>query len=320
MTESIGALIRNQEQDYISGSTTISKYVEFDMHENLEKIDAYLNSKHTSGSVDSMEREKPFFNIVTASVNIWYRATDIDRKNIKIRAGKRSDYIASFLATIKLHEWMRKNYFGAFLNDWGRSLARYGSSVVKFTERDGNLIPEVIPWNRLIVDQVSFEDAPVIEKLYLTEAQLRKRVVTHGYDKEQVEDLCEALTSRKTLDKRNKDSKNDMVEVYEIHGDLPLSNLTGKEEDEDTYTQQMHVISYVGVGRGKNREYEDFTLIKGKEKKHPYMITHLIKEDGRTLSIGAVEHLFEAQWMVNHTAKAIKDHLDIASKLIFQTM
>jgi hypothetical protein len=32
-----------------------------------------------------------------------------------------------------------------------------------------------------------------------------------------------------------------------------------------------------------------------------------------------VEHLFDAQWMVNHTAKNMKDTLDLASKLIFQT-
>lgn len=49
------------------------------------------------------------------------------------------------------------------------------------------------------------------------------------------------------------------------------------------------------------------------------MITHLIKEDGRSQGIGAVEHLFEAQWMMNHTVKSIKDQLDLASKLIFQT-
>jgi len=49
------------------------------------------------------------------------------------------------------------------------------------------------------------------------------------------------------------------------------------------------------------------------------MITHLIEEDNRSQAIGAVEHLFEAQWMNNHTAKGIKDHLDLASKLIFQT-
>src|SRR3990167_5876607 len=30
-------------------------------------------------------------------------------------------------------------------------------------------------------------------------------------------------------------------------------------------------------------------------------------------------HLFDAQWMKNHTVKQIKDYLDIASKLIMQT-
>ena len=37
------------------------------------------------------------------------------------------------------------------------------------------------------------------------------------------------------------------------------------------------------------------------------------------MGIGAIEHLFESQWMVNHSIKAIKDQLDLASKLIFQT-
>jgi hypothetical protein len=49
------------------------------------------------------------------------------------------------------------------------------------------------------------------------------------------------------------------------------------------------------------------------------MITHLIPEDGRTLSIGAVEHLFDAQWMQNHTVKNMKDTLDLSSKLVLQT-
>jgi hypothetical protein len=49
------------------------------------------------------------------------------------------------------------------------------------------------------------------------------------------------------------------------------------------------------------------------------MITHLIEEDGRTLAVGAVEDLFDAQWMQNHTIYQWKNQLDLASKLIFQT-
>jgi hypothetical protein len=303
-----------EETDYIAGNTMLSKYVNFSLAETVDKIDAYLNSKHISGETDSLGREKPFFNIVTAACNIWFRATDLDRKNIKIKATKSSDMIASFLATIHLQNWMQKENFGQFLNDWGRTLSRYGSAVVKFIESEGELHRMVIPWNRLIVDQINFDNDVVIEVLELTPAQLRKR---KGYDQEIVDKLIDSVVARETLGKNKKDNKINFIKLYEVHGELPLSYLTGKESDEDTYVQQMHVISYVA---GKERgTFDDYTLIKGKEAKNPYMITHLIEEDGRTLSIGAVESLFEAQWMANHTTKQIKDQLDLASKLIFQT-
>lgn len=314
MDETIYDLVRKAEQNDQQGSTTISKYVTFDMRENIEKIDAYLNSKHISGDTDDMGREKPFFNIVTAAVNIWYRATDIDRKNIRIKASKAGDTVLSFLGTVQLQQWMRKSNFGQFLNEWGRSLVRYGSTVIKFVEKDGELYAEVIPWNRLIVDPIDFDANPRIEVLELTPAQLRKR---EGYDQEIVEKLIETKVTRETMEGQNKDNRSEYIKIYEIHGELPLSFLTGKDKDDDTYVQQMHVISFV-EGKGKG-EFDDFTLVSGREAKDPYMITHLIREDGRTQGIGAVEHLFEAQWMVNHNAKMIKDQLDLASKLIFQT-
>lgn len=313
--------VREMETDDISGNTTISKYVTFSLRENIEKIDAYLNSKHISGELDSQGREKPFFNIVTAAVNIWYRATDIDRKNIRIRATKGKQVLTSFLATAKLQYWMRKSGFGAFLNDWGRSLARYGSSILKFVEKDGTLYAEVVPWNRMIVDPIDFENNLKIEILELTPSQLR---ANKYYNQKMVETLIQNLTTRKTTDgQQNKDNKAGYIKLYEVHGEMPVSwykKAKGQEVldgDDKKYTQQMHVISFIeGSEKGT---YEDYTLVCGYEKKDPYMITHLVKEDGRTQSIGAVEHLMEAQWMVNHSVKSIKDQLDLASKLIFQT-
>lgn len=314
-TKSIAELVRSNETKYISGSpTTISKWVEFDMYNNINRIEAYINSKHTTGDTDSMGRDKPFFNIVIAAVNVWYRATDIDRKNIRIKPTKLADTLGAMLATIHLQDYMRRDAFGVFLNDWGRSLARYGSTVLKFVEKNGELHSEVIPWNRLIVDVVDFDNDVVIEVLELTPAQLKKR---KGYDQEMVDNLLNALAVRQTLDKRNKDTKSDFIKVYEVHGDIALSYLTGNEKDDDEFCQQMHVISFVeSKQKGK---FDDFTLVKGKEKKNPYMITHLIKEDGRTQSIGAVENLFDAQWIQNWSVKTIKDQLELASKLIYQT-
>lgn len=312
----IGGLVREAENAFINGGGVLqSKYVTTDIYEDICKIDAYLNSKHISGETDAMGREKPFFNIVTATRNIWYRATDLDRKNVNVRATKSSHEVASLLATIHLQNWMRRENFGAFLNDWGIDLAGYNSSIVKFVEAEGKLHPMVVPWQRLIVDPIDFDANPKIEILELTEAQLYQR---KGYDKKMIEKLCDALTARETTDGADKDTKANYIKLYEVHGNLPLSYLTGKEKDKDEYVQQMHVISF--VASKEEGKFDDFTLYSGREEKDPYMLTCLLPNTDGSISLnGSVKTLFEAQWMMNHTVKSIKDQLDIASKLVFQT-
>ena len=139
--KNIYAFVRQQEYLYRSGATKISKYVNHSLSETVQTIYAYLNSKHISGEKDSLDRDKPFFNIVTAARNIWFRATDLDRKDIKIRETDSDHVISAFIATIKLHEWMRKERFGVFLNDWGLTMAGFGSAITKFVNKDGKLIP-----------------------------------------------------------------------------------------------------------------------------------------------------------------------------------
>lgn len=317
--ETICEIIRKAEQNYLTGNVALGKYVSWSMHDTIERIDAYLNSKHISGDQDALGRDKPFFNIVSAATNIWYRATDIDRKDIKFVPRSAKSIPLAFVANVMLQTWMDQNRFGQFLNSWGRALSAYGSAVVKFVEKDGDLIPTVVPWNRYIADPVQFDALPRIEKLYFTPAQLRRMP---QYDQQQVDELIEARVSRRTLDKQKKDIMAEFIEVYEVHGELDERLLDDEpdlnlEDKNIKYRQQMHVVSYV---EGKDKDgYEDFTLYKGKEGKDPYMITHLIEQDGRTLAIGAVEYLFEAQWMTNHTVKNMKDNLDLASRLIFQT-
>lgn len=327
MSKSLTEIVREAETNLTSNTVKLGKYVDWSMYETTEKIFAYLNSQHTTGPQDSLGRDKPFFNIVTSAVNIWYRATDLDRKDVVVLPDSIKNTAAAFLATVLLQEWMKKAAFGVFLNQWGRTLAQYGSAVVKFVEQNGELVASVIPWNRLIVDQIDFDSLPRIEKFYRTPAQLQDMAKPGhpnyaGYDKDQVAALVNAVSTRKTQNGEQQDNKSDFIELYEVHGNMSQAiykEAKGekvKDSDDDVFFQQMHVVSFVKDRQGK---YQDFTLYSGKEKKDPYMITHLIQEDGRTLAIGAVEYLFDAQWMQNHSIKAMKDQLDLASKLIFQT-
>jgi len=313
--KSIGGLVRELETNYISGTGTVtSKYVTEDLYEDVNKIDAYLNSKHISGETDSQGREKPFFNIVTAARNIYYRATDIDRHNAEVTPSKSTDVVETFLANVLLQEWMRKEKFGSFLNDWGMVLAGNNEAVVKFIEKDGKLHPMVMPWARLIVDPINFESNPVIEILELTEAELRQR----PYDQDVVEKLINASDARELTDHTQQDQKIGYIKLYEIHGNLPLSYLTGDDEDDLEYVQQMHVVSF--VASKEDGKFDDFDLYMGREERTPYKLTSLLPNPDGSISLnGSVKNLFEAQWMMNHTTKNIKDQLDVASKLIFQT-
>lgn len=323
-TQSVCEIVRKAEENFTTGATTISKYVQHNLHLTLEKIHAYLNSTHISGRTDSLSRVKPFFDIVTAAVNIWYRATDLDRKNIKFKTQKNKKQMQTFFANVLLADFMKKTNLGQFLNNWGLVLARYGSAVPKFVEKDGELICEAISWHNLIVDAISFDNNVVIEKLWLTPAQLRKN---KNYNQDFVKQLIDNISPRETMDNVQKDNKSEYIEVYEVHGELPLSLLKQvkgeeiEEKDDDIFVQQMHTVSFIAKREPDTKEeyFDEYTLYAGKEAKSPYMITHLIPEDGRTLGKGAVEHLFEAQFMINHTVKQIKDQLDLASKLLFQT-
>lgn len=306
--KSITKLVQERENTYINGSTSISKYVDYSQYETINTIEAYLNSKHISGLTDALGREKPFFNIVTAASNIWMRATDLDRKNIRFRATKIEHVIPVFLANAVLQDWMKINNFGTFLNDWGRTLARYGSTVTKFVEKDGELHIKVTPWNKLITDDIDFENNVKIFKFYFTPAQLRTNEV---YDQELVEKLIQTKRTRETLGGQTVNTLSDYIELYEVQGTLPESMLE-EDGDDNRYVEQIHILSL-------DIEDEDCTLYKGRLKKSQYHKADLIKEDGRALGIGAVEHLFQAQWMTNHSAKLIKDQLDLVSKIVFQT-
>lgn len=307
--QSIAQLTKERENTYINGRANISKYVDYSQYETISTIEAYLNSKHISGETDALGREKPFFNIVTAVSNIWMRATDIDRKNIRFRATKRAEVIPAFLSNCVLQNWMKEVNFGSFLNDWGRTLARYGSAVTKFVEKDNQLYINVTPWNKLITDQLDFESNVKIFKFYLTPAQLR---LNESYNQEVVKGLLETVQTRETLGNQTVDTLSDYIELYEVQGNLPLSMLTDKEKDDEIYTDQIHIISFAGKS-------QDFTLYKGKLAKQQYHKADLIKEDSRALGIGAVEHLFQAQWMANHSVKLYKDQMELISKVIFQT-
>lgn len=322
---SIGEIVRKQETDYRTGNAQISKYVNYSMHDIIEQCHAYINSKHLNGETDDLGRDRVFANIVVALRNIYFRATDTDTKNIKFRASNSKEVIPAILAKHFVREYMRKTSFRKFLNKWGLTKATYGSASIKAIESEGQLYLSVTSWLRHICDSIEYDPNPKIDLLELTQGQLRRRVQTHGYDPVQVDALISALTARETIDKNKKDNKSDYIKLYEMHLlGTRAQLLAGQrkpvtDSDQNIFVQQMHVISTVEKKEGRKTEYQDFTVFAAEEREDPYMLTHLIEEDGRSLAIGPVENALIPQWMFNHSMKLQKDTLDLANMLVWQT-
>jgi hypothetical protein len=311
-------LIQEQIEDYTSKKVTITDKYEFSQYETLQQIENFTHSRFGSGQNDSRGNPKPFFNITKGKVNIAVRATDLDRKDIRIKTADSDNYFRAFVASKFNHQLMKKMKMADYLNAWGERLPKYGSVVTKIVERKGNLDISVMDWMNFVCDPVDFDSAPQIEKLTLTVGQLRDKV-KEGWDEDAIEQLIDAKKEpRKTLRGKTVYEDPSYITVYELHGLLPIAYLKDKPKETDwkKYTRQMQVIAWQVNDK---KEREDFTLYKGKEKKTPYSISHWTKADGRTLGVGVVEDMFQPQIWHNYNIKKMKDQLDLASTTILAT-
>lgn len=302
------------------GETKFSEFVSQNMRADINKTEAYYNGQFTSGNTDADGRPKPFKNVSKPAVNIWYRAIHRNPNSLFIPGKGNKQQIASLLASIKFHEWMKEENVAQFLNKREYAMSKHGSVVIEVVEKGKKLIPSVLDWNNTFVDPIDFENNLKIKRLYLTPAQLKRN---KNYNKEMVDELCENLQSRETAEGQTKDNKANYIEIFEVHGELPnslLKKFKGEEpddEDYENYSLQMHVVAFQAKNKD-SKEFNDYTLFAGPKKNETLFLHKLIDEDGKTYPGGAVYQLFEAQWMINDTEKMIRDHLLITSKAIFQ--
>ena len=104
---SIYEFVKEARDNYRSETIDITDGLEFSQYETLRIIELYHNSKFTTGSKDTLGREKPFYNICKFRVNVAVRATDLDTKDVTIQADSAGHYAQSFLLTLKNRNWMK---------------------------------------------------------------------------------------------------------------------------------------------------------------------------------------------------------------------
>jgi hypothetical protein len=124
--ESIYKFVAKQRDSYRSDTIEITEGYEFSQYETLRTIELYDNDRFLTGNKDSLDREKPFFNIVSFRKNVATRATDLDIKDVQIQSDRitKTSYAETFLLNLKSRNWMKLAGFATFLNRMGATRAQ----------------------------------------------------------------------------------------------------------------------------------------------------------------------------------------------------
>jgi len=286
---------------YPSLEIEITKGLSFNLYETLRTITFYSNSKYLGGQKDELGRDKPFNNINTFRVNVAYRATDLDLKDINIVADDITDtenQTKSMILSKEAYKWGKENNLSNFLNEMGYTRAKYGDVLVKkFTNEEKDLELQVCAWKNTTVDPVDILNGVIVETHYFKAHQLA--------DKMDIWDNVEDV-----LEKSAKTKKD--IEVLEIHGYFPESlDPDAKGNDKYTYNLKKFIVAMVGEDK--------FLLYSEDLDELPYRHLSWRKEEGRDFGVGIIEDGFEAQVWTNDATISEKNAMELAGKVILKT-
>jgi len=320
----IFSFVREQRQSYKTDKVTIVDGLDFNQHDTLKTIELYYNSKFESGNKDSLGREKPFYNINKFRVKLATRATDLDVKDIRIESEYSTGYARSFLLSKENQVWMKEVMMGKILNLLGHTRAKYGGVLVKKTEHNDKLELHIVPWKDTVTDQTDILKGVIIERHFYTPSEL---MAMDGVWNNVLEAVKTAEADKDDDNEHDqKKTPGKYIEVWEVHGDLPIAYLKKegekiKDSDWYTYKSQVHILAGVDGFTKENGKITEhgLTLFSGPEKESPYKFLAWDKVDGRALGVGVVEDSFEAQVWTNDALLKEKDAVEIGSKVLFKT-
>lgn len=314
-SKNIYEFITTEENAYRTQPITVIEGYEWSMYDHIRKTILYKNSTYTTGKND----DKPYKNIIRPILNLAYRAEGFDVKDIQLFVNEAKNYYKSFLIK-KFHEkWARENNIDTFIDDMVENYVDFGGALVKDVN---DIKPEVVPWPRIaFVDQTDILSGTIAEKHYYSPDQLKEMSSKGWGNIDEVITLSQNYKTGDTQGGKQSKTPGRYIEVYEVHGMFPKSWLAKDgedytEDDASKYTRQIHICAFY---KDDKNDKQGITLFKGPENELPYKLVLRDKIYGRALGIGGAEELFEPQVWTNYDVIRIKDMLDIASKVIFQT-
>lgn len=320
--------IAEQKQFYDNQTIEIPGNPNYSQSKLIDAINHARLSKYLSTDAkDDIIGEFPYDNISKYRIRLEARATDFDPKHVEIEPlnGSREARISAMIATHALRKYMRDIDFGAFLDEYASTRPEYGGFLCKKT-KDGI---ERTPWENVITDMSNILGGVIIERHFYLPSELRKMKWKN------VEDVIRTASERKKkqdmkqLEGSTTQTITDLIEVWELHGEIPVSmykeaeaDFEDKEytpdEDDDVNFVQCQII-VAPEGKDSNGKMKGVILQANEESQLPYKYDARNPMVGRGLGEGLPEELAEHQRWHNFYKTEEARAVAIGGKVLFVT-
>jgi len=307
LTKNIFDYIKIKEAEYLEGVDVVDGW-NWEMKDHVLTSILYKNGQLKTGNKD----DKPVKNIVLPILNLEYRAEDIDIKDIQLYVDSSDLYPLSFLLK-KYHDdvFVVENDIDTFIDEEKEEMIDLGGALLKNV---GEAKPDIIHLQDIaFCNQNDILSSPFCIKHIFAPSDL-KAMETRGWgNKENGADTN--IDELITLIAENGDVVGRDIEIYEVHGVLPVSFLD-EDDNSDEYIKQMHIVSFY---TNKDNKKEGISLFRKKQTKDIFKLNKRDNIHNRALGRGGVEELFEDQVWTTYSQIHKKNMLDAASKTLLET-
>lgn len=311
MSDNIYDFIIEEEATFKTLRVPITSSKDWNMHEHIERCTNVSNGWFHKGQNDG---NRPYTDIVTPIINVAFRSEGFDVKDIVPYVNDAQKYYKSFLVKKYHPQWARKNELDTFIDEMVESSVIYDLALIK---NCNNERPQVVP-----LQSIAFCDqTDVLAGIFGFKHQYSVDEMLEYAGKWDANKIDEAITMAKAskpvemANGQEVKTPGKYIEVYEVHGMMPDSWLND-DGDMNKYSPQMHIVSFY---TGADNKKKGITLFKGAEKKPIFKKVVLKPVFGRACGRSIVESLFEDQVWTNYSGIRLKELLDAAALVLFQT-
>lgn len=312
--QTIFEYILNEESNYKTLRVPITSSKDWNMHEHIERCTNVAHGWFHKGQNDD---NRPYTDIVSPILNVAVRSEGFDVKDIVPYVNDAQKYYKSFLVKKYHPQWARKNELDTFIDEMVESSVVYDLSLIK---NCNGVRPEVVPLQMIaFCDQTDVLAGPIGLKHQYSESELLE--YKGKWDSDKIDEVITMAKYSKTVSSANDQevkTPGRYAEVYEVHGVFPNHWLGDKigNLDPNAHSLQMHIVNFYRDG---NNEKKGICLYKGREFKPIFKKVVLKPIFGRACGFSITESLFHEQVWTNYDGLRLKELLDAAALVLFQT-